>query len=117
MSNFLIVLFKNKVKKKIINKFITLKKCDEFYKKLIGDSDSVIFPKSYENGVKSEYEIAILEKKTINSTEIFIKDNLGRNNKVELDDSEYIIKKILNYNIEETILDYSNNKKICKYEL
>jgi hypothetical protein len=115
MSNFLIVLFKNKVKKKIINKFITDKKCDDTYKKLIEVSDSVIFPKEYENGVKSKYELTILEKKINSTKDIYVKDNMGRNNKIELDDDEYSIKKILPYNIEELFLDYSTNKKIDSY--
>ena len=50
--NYQIVLFKNKVKKKIINKFKTHKKAVEFYNDLLKENDEVIFDKEFENGVK-----------------------------------------------------------------
>ena len=83
---YLIVLFKNKVKKKIIKKFKTLKNSDEYYKKLVEDSNEVIFDKKYENGFKSEYEIALLGKKMGNDEVIYIKDEFGRQSKVTLED-------------------------------
>lgn len=60
--NYLIVLFKNKIKKKIINKFKTSKKANDYYKSLLEKSDEVIFDKKYENGFECSYEIALLEK-------------------------------------------------------
>jgi hypothetical protein len=111
-ENYLIVLFKNKRKKKIINKFKTYKRAKEFYNKLISESNDVIFDKQYENGVKSKYEIAILEKKTEKVSPVFIRDELGRNIKLELEDDEYMINKLNNYSEEELILEYSTSKKI-----
>lgn len=111
-ENYLVVLFKNKKKKRIINKFKTQKRANTFFNKLVSESESVLFGKQYENGVKSKYEIALVEKGVGNNNPIYIKDELGRNIKIELVDSDYKIIKIQNYNQSEYILDYSNNKKI-----
>jgi len=115
--HYLIVLFKNKVKKKIIKKFKTLKNADEYYKKLVNDSDEVIFDKKYENGFKSEYEIALLGKKNVNKEVIYIKDDFGRQSKVDLQDDEFAILKVLPYKIDEVFLDYTTKKKINTKEL
>jgi hypothetical protein len=111
-ENYLIVLFKNKKKKKIINKFKTHKRAKDFFDKLISESNNVLFSKEYENGVKSKYELALLENMSSSLLPIFLKDELGRNIKVNLDDSNYKITKIENYYEDEYILDYSTSKKI-----
>ena len=110
--NYLIVVFKNKTKKKIINKFQTLVKANSCYNKLIKESDNVLFEKSFENGVYSKYEIAIVVKKTGQTESIYIKDEIGRQKKVNLDDDDYTILKISEYRIPDKILDLSNNKRI-----
>jgi hypothetical protein len=109
---YLVVLFKNKVKKKIIKKFKTIKRAEEFYKKLIQDSDNVLFNKEYANGVESYYEIGLLEPKSEHSKTLYIKDDIGRQIKVEVEEGEHSIVKILPYKIDEFFVDYSNNKKI-----
>jgi hypothetical protein len=114
--NYLIVLFKNKIKKKIINKFITHKKANEYYKNLLVESDSVIFEREYENGNLCSYELAILEKTSGSFLPIFLKDELGRKIKVNLDDDDYTINLISKYKTEELILDTSTNKKINSKE-
>jgi hypothetical protein len=80
------------------------------------ESDTVIFNKKYENGYEGEYEIAILEKVSGTFLPVFLKDNIGRNIKVNLEDDDYSIKKINKYNIEELILDTTLNKKINSNE-
>jgi hypothetical protein len=114
--NFQIVLFKNKIKKKIINKFKTYKKTNAKFKILIEESNEVVFPVKYENGSHSFYELAILEKKKSNEEKLFIKDELGRQIKVDLDDEEFTISKIISYEIEEEFLDYQTKKKINSKE-
>jgi hypothetical protein len=114
---YLIVLFKNKVKKKIIKKFKTLKNSDEYYKKLVQESNEVIFDKKYENGFKSEYEIALLGKKRGNDEVIYIKDEFGRQSKVNLEDENFSILKVLPYKVDEQFLDYTTKKKINTKEL
>jgi hypothetical protein len=114
--NYLIVLFKNKVKKKIIKKFKTSNRANTFYEFLLENSDKVIFDKQYENGFTSKYEIAILEKVSGTFLPVFLKDELGRNIKVDLEDDDFSIKKINPYHVDELILDTSLNKKINSKE-
>jgi len=110
--NYQIVLFKNKVKKKIINKFKTHKKSVEFYNDLLKENDEVIFDKEFENGVKSNYELAIIEKMSGTLLPVFLKDEIGRTIKVNLEDNDYTITKISKYKIDEVFLDYQTKKKI-----
>jgi hypothetical protein len=114
--NYLIVLFKNKVKKKIIKKFKTSNRANSFYESLLETSNNVIFDKQYENGFLSNYEIAILEKISGTFLPVFLKDDFGRNIKVNLDDEDFSIKKINPYHTEELILDTTLNKKINSNE-
>ena len=72
--NFQIVIFKNKVKKKVVKKFITRKRGDEFFDKLIKESNDVIFEKQYENGFYSDYELTFIEKVSPGFTPIYLKD-------------------------------------------
>jgi hypothetical protein len=114
--NYLIVLFKNKVKKKIIKKFKTSNRANNFYESLLSESNEIIFNKQYENGFLCKYEIAILEKTSGTFLPVFLKDELGRNIKVDLEDNDYSIKKINPYYLDELILDISLNKKINSKE-
>lgn len=114
--NFQIVLFKNKIKKKIINKFKTLKKTVAQFNNLVEESNDVIFPVKYENGYPSTYELAILEKRKSNNEKLFIKDEFGRQIKVDLDDNDFTINKIVFFDIEEEFLDYQTKKKINSKE-
>ena len=114
--NYLIVLFKNKIKKKIINKFKTSKRANDYYKSLLESSSNVIFDKKYENGLECSYEIGLVEKVSGTFLPVFLKDELGRNIKVNLDDENYTISKINKYLIEELILDVNTNKKITSNE-
>lgn len=115
--NYFIVLFKNKGKRKIINKFQSFKKTENFFNNLMEISSSVIFEKKYDNGTESNYELAIVQKNSNSDSQIYIKDNFGRQIKIELDDKNFEIIKISNYKIEETILDYQTKKKITTQEL
>ena len=110
--NYLIVLFKNKVKKKIIKKFKTKKNAIDFYKNLMDESDNVVFNKSFENGNVSKYELAILSKINGNETTGFIKDELGRQIKIDLDYDGFSIMKINEFRIDEYFLDYHTKQKI-----
>lgn len=110
--NYLVVLFKNKEKRKIINKFKTKKKALDFYEKLISESNNVIFNKSTENGFDCFFELALMENKDISQGKVYIKDELGRTILVKTDSEDYNILKISNYNIEEEFIDYSTKEKI-----
>lgn len=110
-DNFIIVLFKNKLKRKIINKFKTFKRANEVYNNMISKSNEVIFEKIWENGNSCKYEIALLERK-INGESIYSTDELGRHIKILLDDENYSIRQIKTYKKEEKIFDLNLNKKI-----
>jgi hypothetical protein len=114
--NYQIVLFKNKEKQRIIKKFLTLQKAKKKYESLIKDSENVIFNKETENGKKCYYELALVEYGKKNNDPIFIKDNFGRNVRVELDDENYNILKVQEYKIEELFVDYKTKKKIDSKE-
>ena len=111
-DTYQVILFKNKVKKKIINKFKTHKKAFEYYKLLVKESDEVIYDKVMENGVVSEYELSLVEKSSSSPISLYMKDDYGRQVKVSLDDSELTMINITRYRIEELFLDYTTNKKI-----
>jgi hypothetical protein len=110
--NYQVVLFKNKVKKKIINKFKTHKKANELYNSLVEESNTVLFDKKYENGYESLYELSLLEKTSGTLLPMFMKDTFGRQVKVDLDDNDFTIIRISTYNLEELIVDYSTNTRI-----
>jgi hypothetical protein len=111
-DTFQVILFKNKIKKKIINKFKTHKRALEYYKSLVKQSDEVIYDKVMENGVISDYELSLVERSSKSSPSLYMKDDYGRQIKVSLDDSELTMINICRYRIEEQFLDYTTNKKI-----
>ena len=109
---YIIVLFKNKVKKKIIKEFKTIKKAQDYYKSLMDVSDTVIFNKQFDNGYESNYELAFLEPKTDKTSSLYVKDDFGRQIKIEMESGGNVISKINPYNIDEVFLDYTTKKKI-----
>ena len=110
--NYLIVVFKNKSKKKIINKFNTSKGAKDFYQKLLDENDNVDFDVQTENGKTCVYEVAILERKKDQLFPIYTKDEFGRNIKLDFEDDNYHITKISKYKHPEKILDLQTNKRI-----
>jgi hypothetical protein len=110
--NYLVVLFKNKERKKIINKFKTLKNAQDFFDKKIDASSKVIFGKEIENASDCFFELALLKRRDDNFETMFVRDDYGRQVKIETDDPDYKIIKISKYLVEEKIFDISKNKKI-----
>lgn len=84
----------------------------DVFNSLLQESDEVIFDREFENGVKSTYEIAVLEQMTGTLLPVFLKDEIGRTIKVKLEDSDYTITKISKYKIDEEFLDYQTKQKI-----
>jgi len=114
--NYLVVLFKNKEKKKIINKFKTYERANAFYKKLMDENKSVIFETRVENARPSEYELCLLQKNDNNFDKLFVRDDLGRQLLVNLDDPDYKIIQVSKYKVPEKIFDVTNNVKITTEE-
>lgn len=112
MWNYLVVLFKNKAKKKIVKKFVTLKKAESFYKKLIDKSNDVVFEVATENGKECSFELGLVELSNKQSSPVYITDEFGRNKKVKLQDDNMTLLLIKKYRKEEKIFDLQTNKKI-----
>lgn len=108
---YLIVLFKDKNRKKIINKFKTFDRAKNFFDKKIREN-KVTFNKLVENGKNCSFELGILEKDSNNFDIYYVKDDLGRQMKVSLDDPEYKIIEINNYLVEEFLYDVLKGEKI-----
>jgi hypothetical protein len=107
---YLIVLFKNKERKKILKKFKTFERANSFFTGLT--NTEVIYDKKVENGEVVDFEIGLLEKDSKDFDIYYKKDNLGRQIKVELDDPEFKIIKVSDYKVEEFLFDIQTNKKI-----
>ncbi len=110
--NYLIVLFKNKKRKKILNKFVTLDKAKSFFEKNQNENLSITFDVKVENGKICDYELGLLEKNSLDFQPFFIKDDLGRQLQVNLEDSEYKVIKLIKYRKEELIYHYKSKNKI-----
>jgi hypothetical protein len=112
MENYMVVLFKDKKKKKIIKKFITFSRSKQFYEKLIKESNDVLFEVRVESGQECRYEIGIVELSSKQLIPIYMTDEIGRNVRVTLDEDGMTLLKIETYKKEETIYDIRQNKKI-----
>jgi hypothetical protein len=110
--NYLVVIFKNKERKKIINKFKTKERANLFFDRLIDENRSVIFETKVENAKPCDYELSILEKKNDIFDKMFVRDDMGRQVLVDLDDPDYKIVKVVKYKIPEKIYDVDKKTKI-----
>ena len=117
MENYIIVLFKNKKKKKIIKGYATEKNANLKFDSLIKDNN-IPFEILYENSVPSKYEIALLSRNDDYQIPLFKMDEVGRNNSVHMsEESEYVIKRINNYKVEELIYDWQKECRISFSDL
>ena len=117
MENYIVVLFKNKIRKRIINKFITFKKAKLFYNKLMTESDSVIFNVQFENGKESNFELGIVELSKNKLLPIYLTDEMGRSIRVKLDEDNMTLSQISQYKKEELLYDLQTKNKITTQEI
>lgn len=115
-GEYLIVLFKNKKKRKIIKSYFRESVAKKKYKELLVNNN-VKFEKTIENATPVNYEIGLLTKNTKIQKSIFITDSLGRNTPAVLEDSDYVFLDLKQYRIEETIFDWQTKNKITIDEL
>ena len=115
VTNFLVVLFKNKSRQKIIKKFIGKDNCFKFYNKFISNQN-VYFPVEFENGKESKFEIAVLELNGKLSSTIH-RDEFGRNIDHKVEGTDYMIVKIQNFKYEEMVYDIVDKKKLTFLEV
>ena len=112
MEKYLVVLFKNKQRKRIIKKFVTFKKAKQFYDDLLRKSDEVIFDVLVENGKQCKYELGLVEKSSTQLIPVYITDELGRNIKVKMEDNGLSLFEISIFKKEELIFDIQKKEKI-----
>lgn len=116
MSNYLVVLFKNKKKKKIIKKFITLSRAKNYFNELIEKSNEVIFEVLVENGKECKFELGLIGMSSNQSSPMYMTDEFGRNVKVKLEEENMSIVEIKPYRDEDLIYDVKGKKKITSQE-
>jgi hypothetical protein len=115
LTNFLVVLFKNKLRQKIIKKFIGKDNCFKFYNNFISNQN-IYFPVEFENGKECKFEIAVLELGGKLSSTIY-RDEFGRNIDHKVEGTDYMIIKLQNFKYEERVYDIKNKKKLTFLEV
>ena len=116
MSNYLVVLFKNKKKKKIIKKFVTLSRAKNYFDGLVEKSNEVIFEVLVENGKECKFELGLISLTTNQSSPVYMTDEFGRSIKVKLEENGMSILNLKPYRDEDLIYDVRNKKKITTQE-
>lgn len=117
MDNYIIVLFKNKKKKKIIKGYKSYKRAFDKFKSLYKQPE-IWFDVKYENAEKCKFEIALLSNKEPYQIPLYQEDELGRNEEVFISsETDYTIIEIKPYKIEEKIYDWQKDERISLDEL
>lgn len=117
MVNYLVVLFKNKKRKKIINKFVTFSRAKQYYDNLLKESNEVLFNVEIENGIETRYELGLIELSDNQLIPVYMTDEYGRSSKVKLEGDGMTLFNIGFYKKEEKIYDLTRNKKITTQQL
>jgi hypothetical protein len=117
MVNYLVVLFKDKKRKKIINKFVTFSRAKQYYDNLLKESNNVIFNVEVENGVDVRYELGLIELSDNQLIPVYMTDEYGRSSKVKLEGEGMTLTNIDYYKKEEKIYDLTKNKRITTQQL
>ena len=105
-------MFKNRKRKKIIKSFVRKNIAELYFKKICEQSDKVKFNVEVENSLDVTYEVGLLCKNIDTQFQLFSQDDIGRNIKVNLEDSDLQIIKIHRYRVPEKLHDWSTNKRI-----
>jgi hypothetical protein len=108
----MVVLFKDKKKKKILKKFITYKRAKQFYKTLMDKSKEIIFDVKVQSGKECKFELGLVELSSKQLIPVYMTDEFGRNIKVKLDEDGMTLFEISPYKKEELIFDIKENRKI-----
>lgn len=110
--NYIVVLFKNKKRKKIIKEFITFERANNFFENHKKESDLIVFHKEVVNGYESEYEIGLVQIGKTPENLVYLKDEFGRNVRVTLENENMSLLKLYPIKIEELLYDYQTKQKI-----
>jgi hypothetical protein len=112
MENYLIVLFRNKIRYKILKKYITYKRAKIFFDNLIKKNEEVIFEKRFINGEPVVFEIGLVERSSSQLLPVYVTDELGRNIRVRMEDNSLTLANISLFKEEEEIFDLQSKSKI-----
>lgn len=85
---------------------------EKFYKNKLEESNKVKFNVEVENSESCKYEIALITTTLDYQIDLFVQDDIGRNVKVETEDSKFKILSISSFNVPEKIQDWSTNNRI-----
>ena len=105
-------MFKNKKRKKIIKSFVRKNVAELYFKKICEQSDKIKFNVEVENSLDVTYEVGLLCKNIDTQFQLFSQDDIGRNIRVNLEDSDLQIIKIHRYRVPEKLHEWSTNKRI-----
>jgi hypothetical protein len=114
---YLVVLFKNKVRKKIIKKFSNYKNALVFFESQVKKSEEVIFERMFENTRDTSFQIGLIEIGENNHEPFYFNDEYGRNVKIVFEDDGFNLIKLKPHKVDEKIFDIQQNKKIFVSEL
>lgn len=112
MSNFLVVLFKNRIKKRIIKEFKTYSRAKSYFEDLKKKSKEVLFESRICNTEEFRVELGLVEKNSSTLIPIYLTDEFGRNVKVKLQDEGLSLFEIVPFREEELFYDFQTKKKI-----
>ena len=114
MSNekkYFIVLFSNKKKRRVLFKSNNLKNTKKKYKDFL-ENNKPLFPQHFRNKERVKYDIALVTNESIDTPDLFYKDDIGRNQKAEFNSGPYTFIELDSYDIEEKLWDHQNNTYI-----
>jgi len=117
-GKYFIVLFCNKKRVKMLHKSFRRTTIYEYWREFRTQKKPV-YVRNIGGRKKEElyYELALIFPNTRWSTNIYVKDSLGRNIEAKLDNDKFRIKEMIPYWEEETIYDFETKKRIRYHEL
>ena len=90
---------------------MTKKQAILFFDEMIRNNN-VVFDKKIENTQEVDYELGLLGKNQSFQPSLYITDDYGRNNPVNLENPEFVFLNIKKYKVEELLFDWQKQKKI-----
>ena len=110
--SYLIVLFKNNKKKKVIKKYNNKDNALKKYNLLIKDNKNIVFEKKVENAEKVNYFLGLITDQESYQKTIVLKDSLGRNTVANIENSNYVFLDLQPFKKEELLYDWQTKNKI-----
>ena len=112
-ARYFIVLFCNKKRLKILYKCMTKNTVYEHWHEFKSEKKpSFVKLQAGKRKREVKYELGLVFPNNKWAKPTYVKDDLGRNVEVEMDDKRYRIKDIIPYWREELIYDFDNKKRI-----